>query len=160
MDAQRRTQQQIPRVGSLERDMWVRGLARSLCDAVLEIDEVEQKRLEQFLGGLVHYLLGRVHDRIEFPREAAVWRGKHALLPLIGGLIDQQRAKSKTEGEEPVRDWMKELFVESTNNKYNPLAAKTFRALTRLDGRELDNLMHNASAVVLIALGQGVTVQR
>ncbi|WP_193183826.1 hypothetical protein [Nisaea sediminum] len=157
MDPLRRTEHKIPRIGTLDRDVWVREIVRSMCDAVIDIDEVEMRRLEQFLCGLMHYLLGKVHDRIEFKREEAVWRGRHGLLPLMGGMMDRCRAQARGAGQEPMRDWLKEMHREAEDSKYNPVCVKAFRLLIRLENAELENILHNASCVVLIALGHKIS---
>ena len=157
MDPLRRSELKIPRIGTLDRDVWVREIARAMCDAVIDIDEQEMRSLEQFLCGMMHYLLGKVHDRPEFRREEAVWRGKHGFLPLMGGMLDRQRNVPREDGREPVREWIQSMFMEATESKYNPVCAKAFRSLARIEHSELENILHNASCVVLIALGHKVS---
>lgn len=158
MDPLRRTEHAIPRIGTLDRDVWVRDIVRAMCDAVIDIDEIEMRRLEQFLCGLMHYLLGKVHDRVEFRREDAAWRGRHGLLPAMGGMLDRCRAAPRDGGQEPVRDWIKDMHRESERGKYNPVCIKAFRLLARLEAAQLENMLHNASCVVLIALGHKVSM--
>lgn len=158
MDPIRRAEHKIPHAGTLDRDVWVRDLARSMCDSVIDVDELEMRRLEQFLCGLMHYLLGKVHDRPEFRREDAVWRGKHGLLPLMGGMMDRYRNMPRKPGTEPVRQWLTDMFEEATTAKYNPVCVKTFRLLARLDHADLENMLHNASCVVLLSLGQKISM--
>lgn len=157
MDPLRRSQHKIPRVGTLDRDVWVREIVRAMCDAVIDVDELEMRKLEQFLCGLMHYLLGKVHDRMEFPKDEAVWRGAHGLLPLMGGMMDRCRAQPREDGAEPFRDWLKLMHAEAEKGKYNPVCVKSFRLLARLENADLENVLHNASCVALIALGHKVT---
>ncbi|WP_193173712.1 hypothetical protein [Nisaea nitritireducens] len=156
MDPIRRSEHAIPRAGTLDRDVWARDLARSMCEKVPDVEELEMRRLEQFLCGLMHYLLGKVHDRPEFRREEAVWRGKHGLLPLMGGMMDRYRNMPRKPGTEPVRQWLNDMADEATSSKYNPVCIQAFRLLARLEHDDLENMLHNASCVVLLSLGQEI----
>jgi len=80
---------EIPRAGTVDRDTFVRDIARILLEGTGEVDKDLTPRAEQFLGGVLHYLLGRIHDRPDQPAVQAVWRGKAPLVSLMHGLLSR-----------------------------------------------------------------------
>ena len=142
----------VPKVSSVDRDVYVRGIARTLIEALPEIDDDFGLLAEQFLGGVVHYLLGRIHDRPGHPRTEAPWRGKAPLIPLMNGLLVRQR---ETMGDKPeaLQAWLKTLGEECEAGKYNPLAAHAFAALLRSSPKQAAKVMDVAERALRQEMG-------
>jgi len=143
---------EIPRAGTVERDTFVRDIARILLDTAGDDDKAMVPRAEQFLGGVVHYLLGRIHDRPDQPAARAVWRGKAPLVSLMHGLLARQR-ETMGESAEALRKWLEELVVECETGKYNPMAARAFSSLSKAQPRQAALVLDLAERVLLREMG-------
>lgn len=143
---------EIPRIATFDRDTYVRDIARVLVEEVIDVEDDIGFRVEQFLGGVIHYLLGRVHDRTEHPRESAMWRGKAPLIPLVNGLLVRQR---RTMGDtiELFYEWLESLIRECEEGKYNPIAKTAFTALLRLPPKQAVRILDFAERSLRIELG-------
>ncbi len=144
--------QEIPKPNTVDRDTFVRDIARTLLKAIGDVEEDMAPRVEQFLGGVIHYLLGRIHDRPEFPRERATWRGKAPLVPLVNGLLVRQR-ETMGNSSEALQEWFNGLIEECEAGKYNPLAARAFTALSRAQPRQTVQIMDLAERSLRLELG-------
>ena len=138
---------EIPQIATFDRDTYVRDIARALVEEVTDIEDDIGFRVEQFLGGVIHYLLGRVHDRPEHPREPAIWRGKAPLIPLVSGLLVRQR---ETIGD---YEWLEALIRECEAGQYNPIAKTAFAALLRLPPKQVVRILDSAERSLRIELG-------
>lgn len=147
-----RTDRPIPRIGTLDRDMWVRGTARVLIEPMWELDEARLQQVEQLIVGLLHYLLGRIHDRPEFGRVEAPWRGKAELLPLAGGLLTQQRTQGDASAA-ALQRWFGKIYKECEKNRYNPLALRAFSTLLRLPPDQAAEVLDIAERAIRMELG-------
>jgi hypothetical protein len=135
MAGQIRDNIEVPRTNTLDRDTFVREIARTLLEAAGDADKEIGPRAEQFLGGIVHYLMGRIHDRPDQPHEKAPWRGKAPLVSLMHGLLVRQR---ETMGESPeaLHGWLEGMIQECEAGKYNPLAIRAFTSMTKVQPRQ------------------------
>ena len=149
-----RVSREIPRAGTLDRDMWVRSIARALLEDMWELEAEHLAQVEQFLCGLLHYLVGRVQDRPEYPRAPSAWRGKAELLPLAGGLLSKQR---ETVGSDSlaVRNWLTSLNDETDRLKLSPHARKAFSTLIRLPFEDTAKTLEAAEQAIRRELGDG-----
>lgn len=147
-----RVDRHVPRVGTLDRDMWVRGIARALIEPMWELDEKRLQQVEMLLVGLLHYLIGRVHDRPHLPREDAAWRGSAGLLPLAGGMLSQQRQTAEATVL-ALHGWFGKLRDECESNKFNPLAIKAFATLLRLKPADAAEVLDIAERAIRVELG-------
>ena len=127
--------QAIPKPNAVDRHTFVRDIARALLQAAGAAEEDMVPRVEHFLGGVIHYLLGRIHNRPELPRERALRRRKAPLVPLVNGLLKRQR-KTMGNYSETLQEWFSGLIEECEAGKYNPLAAWAFTALLRTQPRQ------------------------
>ena len=143
---------EIPRAGTVERDTFVRDVARVLLEAAGEDDKAMIPRTEQFLGGVVHYLLGRIHDRPDQPVVQAVWRGKAPLVSLMHGLLARQR-ETMGDSAEALRRWLDGLVVECEAGKYNPMAARAFSAMSKAQPRQAALILDLAERTLLCEMG-------
>lgn len=147
-----REDREVPRIGTLDRDVYVREIARTMIDALPDVDEDNGPLVEQFLCGVVHYLLGRIHDRPEYPRVNAKWRGKAPLIPLINGLLVRQR-ETMGDSQEALRKWLETLGAECDVGKFNPLAARSFAALLRSPPKQAAMVMDRAERALRREMG-------
>tara|TARA_B100001123_G_scaffold403476_1_gene492005 strand:- start:345 stop:812 length:468 start_codon:yes stop_codon:yes gene_type:complete len=143
---------EIPRIATFDRDTYVRDIARLLVEEVIDIDDDISFRVEQFLGGVIHYLLGRVHDRAEQSREPAKWRGKAPLIPLVNGLLMRQR-QNMGDTTELLYEWLESLIRECEVEKYNPIAKTAFTALLRMPPKQVVRVLDFAERSLRIELG-------
>jgi hypothetical protein len=147
-----RDNQEIPRPDSVERDTFVREIARTLLEALGNIDKDMIPKSEQFLGGIVHYLLGRVHDRPDLPRVQAGWRGKAPLVSLMRGLLVRQRETMGTSSEALGR-WLEGLVKECEAGKFNPLTIRAFTAMSKSQSRQTAPILDLAERSLRVEMG-------
>lgn len=143
---------EIPRAGTVDRDTFVREFARILLDGANDADKESIPQAEQFLGAVVHYLLGRIHDRPDQPAVQAVWRGKAPLVSLMHGLLSRQR-ETMGDSAEALRKWLEGLVAECEAGKYNPLAARAFSSLSRAKPRQAALILDLAERSLLREMG-------
>ena len=147
-----RLRRNVPRFGTLDRDVWVREIARGLVERIDGTAEADITQTEQIVAGLIHYALGRVHDRPQFKRESHPWRGKTPIIPIIGSLLANLRVDIQ-KGKQPVMARLQQYRTESEQGKFNPHAAKTFAAASRLDLEALSSLLTIAERAVILEIG-------
>jgi len=143
---------EIPRAGTVDRDTFVRDIARILLEGTGEVDKDLTPRAEQFLGGVRNYLLGRIHDRPDQPAVQAVWRGKAPLVSLMHGLLSRQR-ETMGDSAEALRKWLEGLVVECETGKYNPLAARAFSSLAKAQPRQAALILDLVERALLREMG-------
>lgn len=143
---------EIPSAGTVDRDTFVRDITRILLDAADNEDKDLVPQVEQFLGGVVHYLMGRIHDRPDQPRARAVWRGKAPLVSLMHGLLVRQR-ESMGDSAEALREWLDGMVRECEAGKFNPLAARAFASLSKARPRQAALILDLAERVLLREMG-------
>ncbi len=147
-----RENQEIPRPGTVDRDTFVREIARLLLEAAGESDKDQIPRAEQFLCGIIHYLLGRIHDRPDQERMRSPWRGKAPLVSLLHGLLTRQR-ETTGDSADAVRDWLDGLAAECEAGKYNPLAARAFASMAKLQPRQIVQILDLSERVLRKEMG-------
>ena len=147
-----RDNHEIPRAGTVDRDTFVREIARVLLEAVGESDKEIGPRTEQFLGGIVHYLLGRLHDRPDQPPEQVRWRGKAPLVSLMHGLLVRQR-ESMGHSSEALRGWLEALNHECEGGKFNPLAIRAFKSMAKAQPRQAAQILDLAERSLRLEMG-------
>jgi len=144
--------QAIPKPNAVDRHTFVRDIAGALLQAAGADEEGIAPRVEHFLGGIIHYLLGRIHNRPELPCERALWRRKAPLVPLVNGLLERQR-KTMGNYSEASQEWFSGLIEECEARKYNPLAAWAFTALLRTQPRQTVQTMDLVERSLRLDLG-------
>lgn len=147
-----RDNQEIPRADTVDRDTYVREVARVLLEAVGDVDKELGPRAEQFLGGIIHYLLGRLHDRPDLPRTQATWRGKAPLVSLMHGLLVRQRESMGTSSE-ALSGWLAGLIQECEAGKYNPLALRAFKSMTKTKPSQTTQILDLAERSLRLEMG-------
>lgn len=143
---------EIPRANSVDRDTFVREIARILLEAAGDVDKETGPRAEQFMGGIVHYLLGRIHDRPDQPLEKAPWRGKAPLVSLMHGLLVRQR-ESMGNSSEALHDWLEGVIQECEVGKYNPLAIRALTSMTKAQPRQAAEILDLAERSLRSEMG-------
>jgi hypothetical protein len=147
-----RDNQEIPRAGTVERDTFVRDIARLLLEGVDKADEELGPKAEQFIGGIVHYLMGRIHDRADAPREQAIWRGKAPLVSLMHGVLVRQR-ETMGNTSEALCDWLDGMVQECETGKYNPLAIRAFKSMSKLGSSQSARILDLAERSLRLEMG-------
>ncbi len=147
-----RLRRNVPRFGTLDRDVWVREIARGLVERIDGTAEADITQTEQIVAGLIHYALGRVHDRPQFSRDSVPWRGKTPIIPIVGSLLANLRVDIQ-KGQQPVLARLQQYRSESQQGKFNPHAAKTFATAARLDIQALSALLTIAERAVILEIG-------
>ena len=147
-----RDNQEIPHPDSVERDTFVREIARMLLAALGNIDKDMIPRTEQFLGGIVHYLLGRVHDRPDLPRGHMGWRGKAPLVSLMHGLLVRQR-ETMGNSSDALERWLESLVKECEVGKYNPLTIRAFTAMSKARPHQTAQILDLAERSLRVEIG-------
>jgi hypothetical protein len=133
MAGQIRENLEIPRPDTVDRDIYLREIARLLLEGVKDLDKDLAPTAAQFLGGIVHYLLGRVHDRPDLPREQCRWRGKALLVSLMHGVLVRQR--------------------ECEAGKFNPLTIRSFKSMSRAQPRQAAKVMDLVERSLRLEMG-------
>jgi hypothetical protein len=147
-----RDNQEIPRADTVERDTFVREVARILIGAITGVDEELGPKTEQFLGGIVHYLLGRIQDRPDLRREQGPWRGKAPLVSLMHGLLVRQR-ETMGDSSDALREWLEGLTRECEAGKYNPLAIRAFNSMAKAQSRQAAQVLDLAERSLRLEMG-------
>lgn len=143
---------EVPRPDTVDRDTYVREIARLLLEGVESPGEDLAANAEQFLGGIVHYLLGRVHDRPDLPREQCRWRGKAPLVSLMHGLLVRQR-ETMGNSSEALQGWLTGLVQECEAGKFNPLAIRSFTSMSRAQPRQAAKIMDLVERSLRLEMG-------
>ena len=94
-------------------------IARGLVERIDGTAEADITQTEQIVAGLIHYALGRVHDRPQFKRESHPWRGKTPIIPIIGSLLANLRVDIQ-KGKQPVMARLQQYRTESEQEVQSP----------------------------------------
>jgi hypothetical protein len=152
MAGQIRENLEIPRPDTVDRDIYLREIARLLLEGVKDLDKDLAPTAAQYLRGIVHYLLGRVHDRPDLPREQCRWRGKALLVSLMHGVLVRQR-ETMGDSSEALQGWLTGLVQECEAGKFNPLTIRSFKSMSRAQPRQAAKVMDLVERSLRLEMG-------